>query len=40
VPQTRRGKIRDRIFAIGEVTGARFDVATFEAAAEEIAGQL
>jgi thioredoxin reductase len=40
VPHARRGKIRDGIFAIGEVTGARFDVGTFEAAAEEIARQL
>jgi sarcosine oxidase subunit alpha len=40
VPQTERGKIRERVFAIGEATGARFEAAVFEAAAADVAEQL
>ena len=40
IPVTERGKIRAGVFAIGEVTGAPLDVAGFEGAAEEIAGQI
>jgi sarcosine oxidase subunit alpha len=40
VPRVDRGKIRDGVFALGEVTGASFDVGTFEAQAEEIAARL
>ncbi|MGO8996943.1 MAG: 2Fe-2S iron-sulfur cluster-binding protein [Polyangiaceae bacterium] len=40
VPQTVRGKIRDRVFALGEVTGAKLEVGGFEGGAEEIVGQL
>ena len=40
IPHAPRGKIRDGVFAIGEVTGAPLDPATFEAAAEAIARQL
>ena len=40
VPQVKRGKVREGVFALGEVTGAPFDAATFEAAAREITAQL
>ena len=38
VPKVARGKIRDGVFALGEVTGIPFDPRAFAAAAEEIAG--
>ena len=40
VPQVERGKIRDGVFALGEVTGGGFDAASFEEAARVIAAQL
>jgi pyruvate/2-oxoglutarate dehydrogenase complex dihydrolipoamide dehydrogenase (E3) component len=40
VPVADRGKLRDGVFAVGEVVGTPFDVGSFEAAAEEIARQL
>jgi sarcosine oxidase subunit alpha len=40
VPRAERGKIRDGVFAMGEVTGARFEAVGFEEAAAEIAGQI
>jgi hypothetical protein len=40
VPQVKRGGIRDGVFALGEVTGARFDPGVFADAAREIASQL
>jgi sarcosine oxidase subunit alpha len=40
VPRAPNGKIRDGVFALGEVTGARLDAGIFEAQAEAIAGQI
>jgi sarcosine oxidase subunit alpha len=40
VPVADRGKLRDGVFAVGEVVGTSFEAVAFEAAAEEIAGQL
>jgi sarcosine oxidase subunit alpha len=40
VPLTTRGKIRDGIFAIGEVTGAGLDAAAFADAAEAVVRQM
>jgi sarcosine oxidase subunit alpha len=40
VPDASRGKIGERVWAIGEVTGMPLDAAGFLRAAEEIAGQL
>jgi sarcosine oxidase subunit alpha len=40
VPVTERGKIRDGVFALGEVTGAKLEVEGFEAGAAQIGAQL
>ena len=40
VPRTNRGKIRDRVWAIGEVTGCPLDASRIEEAAEEISQLL
>jgi sarcosine oxidase subunit alpha len=40
VPRCDRGKIRDGVFALGEVTGVRFDAAAFEAQADAVAAQI
>ena len=40
VPQVQRGKIRNHVFAMGEVTGAALDVAVFAEQAEAIVGVL
>jgi sarcosine oxidase subunit alpha len=40
MPKVTRGKIRDRFFAVGEVTGAPFDAAGVARAVEEVVSQL